>query len=165
MATLLARRSLQRLIHAARGDSAVFPMLGRAAVSSARLICTATAPDSALDAYSRAVIDVVNKVGDTVVAINVPQAGPDSPPSAGSGVIISPDGFVLTNAHVVGDAPSVSLMLTDGRVMPATVRGRDVATDLALLRVDQGGLPFATLGSSTSLLVGQACAELRADES
>jgi len=109
---------------------------------------------AALDAYSQAVVGVVDEIGDAVVAINVPAAG-GSGDSAGSGVIISPDGFVLTNAHVVGDAHSVSLSLTDGRQLRAAVRGRDVATDLALLRVDQGGLPFATIGDSDDLRVGQ----------
>jgi len=80
---------------------------------------------------------------------------PRRPGGAGSGVIIAPDGYVLTNAHVVGDAPAVSLSLTDGRSLRAFVRGRDVATDLALLRTEEGGLPFAEIGDSGDLLVGQ----------
>jgi len=62
---------------------------------------------------------------------------------------------VLTNAHVVGDAASVNLALTDGRSLRAAVRGRDVATDLALLQADAGGLPFTSLGDSNELQVGQ----------
>jgi len=109
---------------------------------------------SLLDSYSKAVIGVVREVGDSVVAINVPSvSGGQS--SAGSGVIISPDGYLLTNAHVVGDMRSCSLSLTDGRELGATVQGRDVATDLALLRVAQSGLPYAKIGSSDELLVGQ----------
>lgn len=125
---------------------------GRRGVSSS---VSGASDTSLLDAYSQAVIGVVDKVGDSVVAINVPAATQGAAPSAGSGVIISPDGFVLTNAHVVGDAHVVSLSLTDGRELRAAVRGRDVATDLALLRVDQGGLPFATLGDSEQIRVGQ----------
>ena len=99
---------------------------------------------------------MLRRIGDAVVAINVTGAGgPGTGDSAGSGVILSPDGYVLTNAHVVGDAASVSLSLTDGRSLRAQVRGRDVATDLALLHADQGGLPFASLGDSKDLLVGQ----------
>jgi S1-C subfamily serine protease len=114
---------------------------------------TSTSDLAALDAYSQAVVGVVERIGDAVVAINVP--GPDGrPQGAGSGFLISPDGFLLTNAHVVGDAMGVSVTLTDGRSLSATVRGRDVATDLALLRVDQSGLPFATL-SPRGLRVGQ----------
>merc|ERR1719311_644278 len=110
----------------------------------------------ALDAYSRTVVGVVRDVGDAVVAIKVPaqQSGLEGD-SAGSGFFIAPDGYLLSNAHVVGDAPNVLLSLTDGREMKASVLGRDVATDLALLRVDQGGMPFAELGDSEGLLVGQ----------
>jgi len=121
-----------------------------------RLLSTAKKDLAALDAYSSTVIGVVQQVGDSVVAINVQgSGGAGSGDSAGSGVILSPDGYVLTNAHVVGDAASVKLALTDGRDLRATVRGRDVATDLALLQADQGGLPFASLGNSNELLVGQ----------
>jgi len=112
-----------------------------------------------LDAYSKTVVGVVQDVGDAVVAINVQgatgPAGAGGGDSAGSGFILSPDGFVLTNAHVVGDAASVSLSLTDGRALRAAVRGRDVATDLALLQADAGGLPFTSLGDSNELQVGQ----------
>merc|ERR1719378_1069597 len=111
---------------------------------------------TAFDAYSKTVVGVVQDVGDAVVAINVQGAGgPGTGDSAGSGVILSPDGYVLTNAHVVGDAPAVNLNLTDGRTLRAAVRGRDVATDLALLHADQGGLPSPTLGDSNALQVGQ----------
>ena len=113
-----------------------------------------TADVAAFDAYSRTVIDVVDKVGDSVVAINVPATQSGSSDSAGSGVILSPDGYVLTNAHVVGDAATVSVSLTDGRALQADVKGRDVATDLALLRVLSNGLPFASLMPS-QLRVGQ----------
>merc|ERR1719378_748473 len=101
---------------------------------------------TAFDAYSKTVVGVVQDVGDAVVAINVQGAGgPGSGDSAGSGVILSPDGYVLTNAHVVGDAANVSVSLPDGRALRAAVRGRDVATDLALLRLEANGLPYATL--------------------
>merc|ERR1719488_311346 len=138
------------------------PNLARTALAGASsrlrstLASTAAKDRAALDAYSQTVVGVVQDIGDAVVAINVQGAsGPGSGDSAGSGVILSPDGYVLTNAHVVGDAPSVNLTLTDGRMLRAAVRGRDVATDLALLHADQGGLPFASLGNSDELQVGQ----------
>ncbi len=141
--TTLARRPLVPLLKHQQG-----------ALSASRQLCSSTSTDlAALDAYSQAVVGVVESIGDAVVAINVP--GPDGrQQGAGSGFLISPDGFLLTNAHVVGDAPGVSVTLTDGRSLAATVRGRDVATDLALLRVDQSGMPFATL-SPSGLRVGQ----------
>merc|ERR1719488_238125 len=138
------------------------PNLARTALAGASsrlrstLASTAAKDRAALDAYSQTVVGVVRDVGDSVVAINVQGAGgPGAGDSAGSGVILSPDGYVLTNAHVVGDASSVSLALTDGRMLRAAVRGRDVATDLALLYADQGDLPFAALGNSDDLMVGQ----------
>merc|ERR1719488_19104 len=138
------------------------PNLARTALAGASsrlrstLASTAAKDRAALDAYSQTVVGVVRDVGDSVVAINVQGAGgPGAGDSAGSGVILSPDGYVLTNAHVVGDATSVNLALTDGRTLRAAVRGRDVATDLALLYADQGGLPFAALGDSNELQVGQ----------
>ena len=76
--------------------------------------------------------------------------------SQGSGVIITPDGYLLSNAHVVGDASEMSVTLTDGRVLRGTTVGRDVATDLALVRLQTpGSVPFATLGDSEALRVGQ----------
>merc|ERR1719231_1244504 len=126
------------------------------APASRSLVSTAVKDLEAMDAYSRTVVGVVQDIGDAVVAINVKGAGgPGTGDSAGSGVILSPDGFVLTNAHVVGDAASVNLALTDGSSIRAAVRGRDVATDLALLHAEAGGLPFAALGDSNELRVGQ----------
>ncbi len=74
----------------------------------------------------------------------------------GSGFIISPDGFVVTNNHVVKGATSVSVTLDDGTVLPAKVVGRDARTDLALLRVKASGkLPFIQLGNSDDVEPGQ----------
>jgi S1-C subfamily serine protease len=73
----------------------------------------------------------------------------------GSGVIISPDGLLLTNSHVVQGAREAKLTLSDGRVVEARVMGNDPDTDLALLRANTDGLPFATLGNSKHLKRGQ----------
>jgi len=115
--------------------------------------------DGALpDAYSRTVVSVVETVGPPVVSITVgPRSG--GPPSgrmgAGSGVLIAPDGYVLTNSHVVHDAARLDVTLTDGRTFGATLVGEDAATDLAVIRVNASGLPAATLGTSATLHVGQ----------
>jgi len=107
-----------------------------------------------LDAYSNAIINVVDKVGPAVVAINVRTTGGQG---AGSGVFFAPDGYLLTNAHVVGDAERVEVMLTDGRKLAATVVGTDPATDLAVCQVDNPQIktPYATFGDSATLKVGQ----------
>ncbi len=111
-----------------------------------------------LDAYSNAVIDVVDKVGPAVVSIRVKKAVSDprmGGEGAGSGVIITPDGFVLTNNHVVAEASEVQVTLTDGRTCPAQIVGTDPASDLAVIRVAANGLPTAELGDSDKLRVGQ----------
>jgi Do/DeqQ family serine protease len=74
--------------------------------------------------------------------------------SLGSGVLIRPDGLVLTNNHVIQGADEIQLVLTDGRAMPAGIVGTDVETDLAVLRVDGKDLPAARLGDSAKLRVG-----------
>jgi S1-C subfamily serine protease len=73
----------------------------------------------------------------------------------GSGVIISPDGLLLTSSHVVQGAREARLTLSDGRIIDARVMGNDPDTDLALLRANTDGLPFAALGNSKHLKRGQ----------
>jgi S1-C subfamily serine protease len=111
-----------------------------------------------LDAYSRAVVSVVDAVGPAVVSIATghrPDAGRPGPTGAGSGVIVAPDGYVLTNSHVVHAAGRLEVTLTDGRSLDAVIVGDDASTDLALIRLSGASLPVATLGRSASLRVGQ----------
>ncbi|HXG16581.1 MAG TPA: trypsin-like peptidase domain-containing protein, partial [Calidithermus sp.] len=109
-----------------------------------------------LDAYSRMVVTVAEAVGPTVVSITArPRRPADAVLGMGSGVIITPDGYALTNSHVVRDAGRLGVALTDGRRLDATLVGDDPATDLAVIRVAASGLPAATLGRSATLRVGQ----------
>src|SRR3954469_4422995 len=111
-----------------------------------------------LDAYSDAVTTVADRVGPAVVRVERPQKGRDGKMSGGmgSGVVISPDGLVLTNSHVVDGARELRLTDSEGRIMQARLIGEDPDTDLALLRAGAARhLPSATLGDSKGLRRGQ----------
>jgi S1-C subfamily serine protease len=114
-----------------------------------------------LDAFSRTVIDVAERTGPAVVGIRRrgQEHEPDNPFApvlgSGSGVIITPDGYVLTNDHVVRGASKLDAIISDGTSIEARIVGEDPDTDLALLRLARGGLPAAMLGDSKGLRVGQ----------
>jgi S1-C subfamily serine protease len=129
-----------------------------------------TAPDpvpaddqALLDAYSRAVIDVVDRVGPAVVRLSVRSAAEQdgNRGGSGSGVIVAPDGLILTNSHVAGNksagsASRIEVTTADGQELRARLVGNDPDTDLALIRVDEAvTLPAALLGDSKRLKRGQ----------
>jgi S1-C subfamily serine protease len=107
-----------------------------------------------LDAYSKAVVHVVQRVGPAVVGIAV-RGRRGGQRGGGSGVVFTPDGYILTNAHVVQGAGEMKVTLTDGAELAASLVGSDPATDLAVARVEGTKLPYAELGSSSTLRVGQ----------
>ncbi|HWG32169.1 MAG TPA: trypsin-like peptidase domain-containing protein [Steroidobacteraceae bacterium] len=113
--------------------------------------------EEVLDAYSQAVIGAVEAVGPAVVSIYVGGAGEAARArgGAGSGVVVTPDGYILTNEHVVERVQDARVAFVDGRSVPAVVVGRDASTDLAVLRAQAASLPYATLSISTPLRVGQ----------
>jgi S1-C subfamily serine protease len=108
-----------------------------------------------LDAYSNAVTRVVERVGPSVVRLDIRQGG-RGPAGSGSGVILSPDGLVLTNSHVVQGAKRAEVTVLDGRSLSGRVLGDDPETDLALVRIDEDAtLPPAKLGNSKRLKPGE----------
>lgn len=102
-----------------------------------------------LDAYSAAVVSVVESVSSAVVSISGEGKG------SGSGFVITPDGYAITNSHVVGGRSTLSAQTSDGDRITADLIGDDPATDLALLKLASNDLPFAEVGDSEALRVGQ----------
>jgi S1-C subfamily serine protease len=119
-----------------------------------------------LDAYSETVVRVVERVGPAVVALNVSASAAERGAAAGrrrralqkgsgSGVLFTPDGYLLTNAHVVDGGGRVEVALAEGSAHTGNVIGVDRPTDLAVVRAAATGLPFADLGESRTLRPGQ----------
>jgi S1-C subfamily serine protease len=108
--------------------------------------------DLLLDAYSRSVTDAVEVVGPAVCRVETPAQGRAG---LGSGVVISTDGLIITNSHVVGQANTVRIIVPEGSAAEARVLGRDPDTDIALLRANSNFTAIAELGDSKALRRGQ----------
>lgn len=97
-----------------------------------------------LDTYSQAIITVVNAIGPSVVSISAgdhTEKNCNTLTGAASGFTITPDGYILTNSHVVSEMGNIDVLFMDGKRYPATVVGDDPATDLAVMQVDATALP------------------------
>ena len=106
-----------------------------------------------LDAYSQAVIRVVETVSPAVISVFGRDA--DGRGGAGSGFIVTPDGYAITNSHVIDERPELMAETADGDQLKAEIVGDDPATDLAIIRLAASGLPYSQLGDSDALRVGQ----------
>ena len=133
-------------------------------IAAAEIEPLAVPDDEALDAYSRAVVRTVERVGPAVVhleVVGVPAPGgrrgrgPAETSGTGSGFFFTPDGFLLTNSHVVHGAREVRATFVDGGTHVAYPVGDDPSTDLAVLKVDHAAPAFAALGDSARIRQGQ----------
>ena len=118
--------------------------------------------DEILDAYSAAVVSVVESTGPAVVAIRTHRTqnttghdNRDELSGAGSGVVVTPDGYILTNHHVIERDVTIEVTCIDGESYPAYHAGSDPDTDLAVIHVDSPSLAYAEFGSSSNLRAGQ----------
>ena len=120
-------------------------------------------PDGALlDAYSRTITGVVSSVAPAVVHVQVRKQTVDPRtkrerlmPGSGSGFIISSDGFIVTNNHVIENAESIQVSFSDGRSVSAELKGTDPSTDIAVLKIYESGLKALAFADSDALQVGQ----------
>jgi S1-C subfamily serine protease len=134
----------------------IFDPIGDTESNSAAGSITPTSTEDLLllDAYSRAVIGAVDRVGPAVLHLQI-SGVKDGSGGAGSGVVFTPDAYVLTNSHVVSGARKIQATFPDGRSLAANPVGDDPDTDLAVLRLDGETPAFAQLGDSRRLRVGQ----------
>jgi S1-C subfamily serine protease len=117
---------------------------------------TVSADEVLLDGYSRTVAAVAAQVSPSVVNIRVQHQRKDANgEGSGSGFVITPDGFIVTNSHVVHGAKTMTVTLADGQSYHAWLIGDDPESDLAVIRIDAPGLVPARLGDSQSIRVGQ----------
>jgi S1-C subfamily serine protease len=121
---------------------------------------TAVSESDAFDAYSHIVVSTAEKIGPAVVQVEVTRSirsrrQSEDVQGGGSGVIFTPDGFLVTNSHVVHEAKRMHVTLSDGRSFSGHLVGEDPHTDLAVVQIQGNHLPMARFGDSTKLRPGQ----------
>jgi len=143
-----------------RRGTELLPVLDRAdSVASPNRIVLPTDDEALLDVYSQTVSGVVENARDSVVNIRVRHTGRggrgQQGEGSGSGFVITPDGYIVTNSHVVHEATDIRVALADGRTYSATLAGDDPDSDLAVIRINAPDLEHIHFGNSGRLRVGQ----------
>lgn len=140
------------------GHAALDPHPVQAGVSAGASSARAPPADDErglLDAYSAAVVGAVERVRPAVVHIKIERRGRGRAHGSGSGFIIAPDGYLLTNSHVAGAASAIEVTLPDGRLAAAELVGEDPDSDIAVVKIGAPELAYARLADSARVLVGQ----------
>ena len=165
----MIRTTLRRPWLVALGAALAVTMLGTASASPKKASVDEDALSRAV-AFETALTDVAESVSPSVVSIQVEVTRPQNEGfpfffggqgrggivrGGGSGIILRPDGYILTNNHVIHQASRIEVRLKNGKSFPATLVGADSATDLAMLKIDARGLPQAEFASSEKARVGQ----------
>ena len=110
--------------------------------------------------------DIFDGANPAVVAISTEILGRNafgatvSRPASGSGFLVSPDGYIVTNEHVIEGANSITVLMYDGRALPATVIGADAQSDIAVIKIEQNALPYLSFADSSTLRVGEQVAAI-----
>jgi S1-C subfamily serine protease len=151
---------LTKIYQGGRGVRVTPVLLDTARPDAGPLTAPAIEDEELLDAYSQTITVAAAKVGQAVVNIRVGRAAAAEQrargqESGGSGFIVAPDGYIVTNSHVIHDAGRIEVTLADARVYPGELAGDDPESDLAVIRIHAGGLPFARFGDSRKLRAGQ----------
>ena len=143
-----------------RRGTELLPVFDRAdSVASPNRIVMPTDDEALLDVYSQTVSGVVENARDSVVNIRVKHTGRNGRgqqgEGSGSGFVITPDGYIVTNSHVVHEVSEMRVALADGRTYSATLAGDDPDSDLAVIRINAPDLEHVHFGNSGRLRVGQ----------
>jgi len=142
---------------AGSADTAADPAAGPSTAGGSLGLTTVTVSEDSQGAiYVKDVSEVVAKAQKSVVGVASESYSNFSYSSAGSGIILSKDGYIVTNNHVVASGESITVTLSDGTAYPAYVIGSDAYTDIAVLKISADGLQAAEIGDSDQVEVGQA---------